>query len=139
MKKSVSSMQGTPAYLETHYEAMAYYHQDKKICHYCYEKICGNVNSTNYKKQCIGYTKCSDFISDESYEQKMLKELRKKGVYKNSTNNIKKPKKKPKSEKCKKINTYKSRNETKSNLQKYALGDDPRIKEVFTSLKKNLP
>ena len=69
-------MQGVSAYIETHYEAMAYYQQEKKICHYRQYGECTNLSSIQYDKECIGYTKCADFISDARYNEKQAKKSR---------------------------------------------------------------
>ena len=78
MFKHCSYMQGTPAFIETHYESLHYYHQDKEVCYYCKNMLCRNEKSVLYCKKCIGYTKCSDFISPETYRLKKVKENKKK-------------------------------------------------------------
>ena len=73
MKSNIKQIQGTSAFIETHYEAMAYWRQEKKICHYAKYGICENEESALCKSVCIGYTKCADFVSDERYSQKNSK------------------------------------------------------------------
>lgn len=50
MKNGVKQMQGVSAYIETHYEALAYCRQKKKICHYREHGKCSNHESI----QCDG-------------------------------------------------------------------------------------
>ncbi|MBR5800334.1 MAG: hypothetical protein IKY23_09770 [Lachnospiraceae bacterium] len=87
--KSAKQMQGTPAVIEVHYEAIAYWRQEKKICHYVIKGICKNLESVQNKKVCIGYTECSDFISDERYSQKKAKEYKKAIKHKSNSHNKK--------------------------------------------------
>lgn len=77
MKASVQQMQGVSAYIETHYEALAYCKQEKKVCHYKEYWKCTNPKSVQFNKDCIGYTKCADFISDARYNEKLAKASRK--------------------------------------------------------------
>ena len=129
MKSDVKQMQGTPAFIETHYEAMAYWRQEKKICHYAKSGMCGNEKSVSYKNICIGYTKCADFISDDRYSQKKAKEYKKEMKRKNSpnkakTNNSVLVDKKVKTKVVEKPNKPKKVSEN-------ALGNDPRFKAIF--------
>ena len=73
MCSKLSRMQGVAAHIEKHYESMSYYHQDKKICYYCKSGKCNNADSKCNNNSCIGYTKCADYISEERYLQKIVK------------------------------------------------------------------
>ena len=130
MKSDVKQMQGTPAFIETHYEAMAYWRQEKKICHYAKSGICGNEKSLLYKKVCIGYTKCADFISDERYSQKKANEYKKAMKQKNSTNKQKLPKVSEVADKKVKTKAVEKPNKPKK-VPENALGNDPRFKAIF--------
>lgn len=129
MKSDVKQMQGTPAFIETHYEAMAYWRQEKKICHYAKYGKCENEESVSYKKVCIGYTKCADFISDERYSQKKANEYKKAMKRKNSTNK-QKPNNSVKADKKMKTKAVEKPNKPKK-VSENALGNDPRFKAIF--------
>lgn len=129
MKSDVKQMQGTPAFIETHYEAMAYWRQEKKICHYAKYGKCENEESVSYKKVCIGYTKCADFISDERYSQKKANEYKKAMKRKNNSNkqNLKVS---DNADKKVKTKTVEKTNKPKK-MSENALGNDPRFKAIF--------
>lgn len=129
MKSDVKQMQGTPAFIETHYEAMAYWRQEKKICHYAKYGKCENEESVSYKKVCIGYTKCSDFISDERYSQKKANEYKKAMKRKNSSNK-QNPKLSVKADKKVKTKTVEKPHKP-TKMSENALGNDPRFKAIF--------
>lgn len=125
MKASVQQMQGVSAYIEIHYEALAYCKQEKKVCHYTEYWKCTNPKSTQCNKDCIGYTKCADFISDARYNEKLAKASR-KSVKKNQNKvNQKSVKSKPK--KQNKV----SKRVVEKKLPDNALGNDPRIRAVL--------
>lgn len=125
MKVSVQQMQGVSAYIETHYEALAYCRQEKKICHYKEYWKCANPKSVQFNKDCIGYTKCADFISDARYNEKLAKVSR-KSVKKNQNRSTQKSVK----SKLKKQNKVPKR-VVERKLPDNALGNDPRIRAVL--------
>lgn len=130
MKASVQQMQGVSAYIETHYEALAYYRQEKKVCHYREYGKCANSKSIQCDKVCIGYTKCADFISDARYNEKLAKASR-KSVKKNQNRATQKSvKSKTVKSKPKKQNKVPKRVVEKK-LPDNALGNDPRIRAVL--------
>ena len=122
-------MQGTSAFIETHYEAMAYWRQEKKICHYAKYGKCENEKSLLYKKVCIGYTKCADFISDERYSQKKANEYKKAMKRKNNSNK-QNPKVSDNADKKVKTKAVEKPNKPKK-VSENALGNDPRFKAIF--------
>lgn len=125
MKVSVQQMQGVSAYIETHYEALAYCRQEKKICHYKEYWKCANPKSVQFNKDCIGYTKCAYFISDARYNEKLAKASR-KSVKKNQNRATQKSVK----SKLKKQNKVPKR-VVERKLPDNALGNDPRIRAVL--------
>ena len=125
MKVSVQQMQGVSAYIETHYEALAYCRQEKKICHYKEYWKCANPKSVQFNKDCIGYTKCACFISDARYNEKLAKASR-KSVKKNQSRATQKSVK----SKLKKQNKVPKR-VVERKLPDNALGNDPRIRAVL--------
>jgi len=129
MKSDVKQMQGTPAFIETHYEAMAYWRQEKKICHYAKSGICENEKSLSYKKVCIGYTKCADFISDERYSQKKANEY-KRAMRRKNNSNKQNSKVSDNADKKVKTKTVEKTNKPKK-MSENALGNDPRFKAIF--------
>lgn len=118
-------MQGVSAYIETHYEALVYCRQEKKICHYKEYWKCANPKSVQFNKDCIGYTKCADFISDARYNEKLAKASR-KSVKKNQNRATQKSVK----SKLKKQNKVPKR-VVERKLPDNALGNDPRIRAVL--------
>lgn len=125
MKTSVQQMQGVSAYIETHYEALAYCRQEKKVCHYREYGKCANSKSIQCDKVCIGYTKCADFISNARYNEKLAESFRtaaKKNQYK-------------KTQKFVDSKPAKSKNKAQKKLQDNALGNDPKLKAIFEQFK----
>lgn len=132
MKANVQKMQGVSAYIETHYEAMAYYHQEKKICHYRQYGDCSNQKSIQCNKRCIGYTKCPNFISDAKYMERLgnaYKATVKKKQNKSSNKSVKK------SVASKTVMKKKKNKVAKKELPDNALGNDPKLKAVFEQFK----
>ena len=125
MKVSAQQMQGVSAYIETHYEALAYCRQEKKTCHYKEYWKCANSKSVQFNKDCIGYTKCADFISDARYNEKLAKVSR-KSVKKNQNRATQKSVK----SKLKKQNKVPKR-VVERKLPDNALGNDLRIRAVL--------
>ena len=120
MKVSAQQMQGVSAYIETHYEALAYCRQEKKICHYEEYGKCSNPKSIQCDKICIGYTKCADFISNARYNEKRAKAFKSTAKKKQNKNN-----KNPivsKSTKSKKG----TKKVVEKKLSDNALGNDPK-------------
>lgn len=134
MKANVQKMQGVSAYIETHYEAMAYYHQEKKICHYRQYGDCSNQKSIQCNKRCIGYTKCPDFISDAKYMER-LGNAHKTVVKKKQNKGQKKPKPVKKSVDSKVAMKKKKNKVVKKELSDNALGNDPKLKAIFEQFK----
>lgn len=128
MKANVQQMQGVSAYIETHYEAMAYYHQEKKVCHYRQYGECSNQQSIQYNKICIGYTKCSDFISNAKYNERLANAY--KAMVKEKQNKASK-----KSVESKTIIRKKKNRVSRKELPNNALGNDPKLKVIFEQFK----
>lgn len=131
MQSNIKQMQGTSAFIETHYEAMAYWRQEKKVCHYKVYWECTNPKSAQCNKECIGYTKCSDFISDERYNQKQVNLYKAKMKQKSNFN-----KQNPKlSDNAVVTNKKKVKSAAPKHKQRKisenALGNDPRFKKIF--------
>jgi hypothetical protein len=130
MKASVQQMQGVSAYIETHYEALAYCKQEKKVCHYKEYWKCTNPKSVQCNKDCIGYTKCADFISDAKYNEKIAKASRnsvKKNQNKATPKSVKSKPVKSKPQQQHKV----SKRVVEKKLPDNALGNDPRIRAVL--------
>lgn len=130
MKASVQQMQGVSAYIETHYEALAYCRQEKKVCHYREYGKCANSKSIQCDKVCIGYTKCADFISNARYNEKLAKASRtaaKKNQHKKTQNYVE-------SKSAKSTNKVQKRIAEKK-LPDNALGNDPKLKVIFEQFK----
>lgn len=126
MKTSVQQMQGVSAYIETHYEALAYCRQEKKVCHYREYEKCANPKSIQCGKVCIGYTKCADFISNARYNEKLAKASRtasKKNRHKNTYKFADSKSTKSKNKVQKKV--------VEEKLPDNALGNAPQIKSYI--------
>lgn len=130
MKASVQQMQGVSAYIETHYEALAYCKQEKKVCHYKEYWKCTNPKSAQCNKDCIGYTKCADFISDARYNEKLAKASR-NSVKKNQNRTTQSTTVKSKPKKQNKV----PKRVVEKKLPDNALGNDPRIRAVLEQFK----
>lgn len=130
MKNGVKQMQGASAYIETHYEALAYCRQEKKICHYREQGKCSNHEAIQCDGICIGYTKCADFISDVRYNEKLTKMSRmavKKEQNKIAQDTIYSKHSKNKNEIRKTV--------AEKQLSDNALGNDPKLRAVFEQFK----
>lgn len=130
MKNGVKQMQGVSAYIETHYEALAYCQQEKKICHYREHGKCSNHESIQCDGICIGYTKCADFISDVRYNEKLTKMSRmavKKEQNKIAQDTIYSKHSKNKNEIRKTV--------AEKRLSDNTLGSDPKLRAVFEQIK----
>ena len=129
-------MQGVSAYIETHYEAMSYWKQEKKICHFMKTGICDNKGSVQYMKKCIGYTKCADFISKDRYEEKLAK-LSKKNVKQKKSVNVKHKNMNKKLSKNFSMDNNKAIMPiTEKKMSENAIGNDPRLKDIFEQFKQ---
>lgn len=133
MQSNIKQMQGTSAFIETHYEAMAYWRQEKKVCHYMIYWKCTNPKSAQCNKECIGYTKCSDFISDERYSQKQVN-LYKAKMKQKSNSKKQKSKLFPLADDKKKVKSVAQKHKQRK-ISENALGNDPRFKEIFEQFK----
>lgn len=130
MKTSVQQMQGVSAYIETHYESLAYCRQEKKLCHYIEYGKCANSKSIQCDKVCIGYTKCADFISNTRYNEKLAKASRmaaKKNQHKKTYDFVDSKSAKSKNKVQKRV--------AKKKLPDNALGNDPKLRAIFEQFK----
>lgn len=130
MKATVSRMQGTPASIEFHYEALAYCKREKRICHFERYGVCENNMSSHYKKRCLGYNECSEFTSEDRFcdkvgrsrrEKQRREKIEEKRAQKNSSMTTDKGK-------CKK---------EPAALPQNALGNDPRFASLFAELRQD--
>lgn len=146
----IKYLQGTPAFIETHYEALHYYRQEKKICHFrSMVGGCNNDKCLHYNKECAGYTECPEFITTTRYLERDVKKhkpthrLHKNDSKKQEQKVVKNKQIKPKKKKKKPI----SKNKSNKILKEYersnkncqsdsVLGNDPRLKEIFDQFKE---
>lgn len=151
----IKRLQGTPAFIETHYEALYYYKQEKKLCHFRNRyNECTNEKCLQCKSECIGYTKCPEFISTTRYEEKALedqktfetfetfetfrKKINKKQKQKQKVIKNKQPKKKKtisKKRNKKILKDYERSNKSEQYLN--TLGNDPKLRAVFEQFRNS--
>lgn len=112
----------------------------KSDCYYASYGACGCSMCPEHDKSCIGKDACQYYISEDDYFVRMMN---------GTLPEIKAPKedtrkknaeiaKKLTPEKSKKQLKYERRQEARENGygEGYALGDDPKLKEIFDKIKK---